>query len=315
MKKSITHISPQMRRGAAKNVYSKGHRIISYTQFSTYSQCPRRWYLERTLKPKFVPSIHVAYGEAMHMAVQKYLIDTYTNSAKYGKEHDYLPYLTDCMVDMYTKYYKVSNEHFSTPDELEEYTLDGHACLLEFKTKQSLMFPTRKSKLHGIELPINVYPHPDFPTVKFTGFIDILTEYTAHGTYDGYDVKTSTSGWSDLDKKDSTKTSQLLLYKKYASEQYEIPIDKIVFSYIILKKNPKLYDGEPVSRIQLHDPAQSERTCNSVHAKLLGFIEDVFESDGKIQNKEYPATSHDGRSCKFCPFNNDNVNCPVASRL
>ncbi len=40
-------------------------------------------------------------------------------------------------------------------------------------------------------------------------------------------IKTSTRGWGDKEKKDETKQFQLVLYKKYYSQQFNIPEDNI----------------------------------------------------------------------------------------
>ena len=41
------------------------------------------------------------------------------------------------------------------------------------------------------------------------------------------DIKTSTKGWDDKTKKDETKQLQLVLYKKYYSQQFGVPEDDI----------------------------------------------------------------------------------------
>ena len=53
------------------------------------------------------------------------------------------------------------------------------------------------------------------------------------------DIKTSTRGWHDKMKKNEDKQFQLILYKKYFSELYGIPLDKINIKFFIVKR--KLY--------------------------------------------------------------------------
>ena len=50
------------------------------------------------------------------------------------------------------------------------------------------------------------------------------------------DLKTSTRGWTSKNKKDEEKQFQLLLYKKFFAEQYNIPIENIDIEFMIIVK-------------------------------------------------------------------------------
>jgi len=93
-----------------------------------------------------------------------------------------------------------------------------------------------------------------------------------------WDIKTSTRGWTKYDKENKVKTSQMVLYKKYFSEQYNVPIDNIDVKYFIVKRkipdNPKY----PImkSRIQKFAPSSGKVSMNRLEKNIRAFIEDVF---------------------------------------
>ena len=52
------------------------------------------------------------------------------------------------------------------------------------------------------------------------------------------DLKTSTRSWTDYQKKNFYKKSQLLMYKQFYSEKFDVPLDKIdVLLFDIEKKD------------------------------------------------------------------------------
>jgi len=118
-----------------------------------------------------------------------------------------------------------------------------------------------------------------------------------------WDIKTSTRGWGKWDKEDKIKMAQMVLYKKYFAEQYNIPVEEIDCKYFIVKrkipKNPK-YPAS-ASRIQYYVPSSGKTTINRVTRDLHAFIDDCFKDD-TYNMKEYTKTPSD-KACKWCPFN------------
>ena len=70
----------------------------------------------------------------------------------------------------------------------------------------------------------------------YDGFLDLVFEDTYENKLQIWDIKTSTNGWNKWMKADKTKTAQLVLYKKFLSEQYGYPIDKISTKYFIKRR-------------------------------------------------------------------------------
>ena len=103
-------------------------------------------------------------------------------------------------------------------------------------------------------------------------------------------------------KKDENKTQQLLLYKKFYSQQYDFPIEDIEVEYFIVKR--KLYENVdfPQKRVQKFSPASGTVSMNKVGRKLTEFMEQAFDDEGK-----HLLTPHEKRAskkaCRFCEFN------------
>ena len=104
-------------------------------------------------------------------------------------------------------------------------------------------------------------------------------------------------------KADKTKTAQLVLYKKFLSEQYGYPIDKISTKYFIVKR--RLMEGMMFAqkRVQTFEPASGKPTVNKVDKAFTEFRELILDSKGNYKtDRTYNASP--GRACTFCEFLN-----------
>jgi hypothetical protein len=112
----------------------------------------------------------------------------------------------------------------------------------------------------------------------------------------------------DKDKKDSTKISQLLIYKEYFSKQYNIDIDKIEVEFFIVKR--KIWDSPDfvIPRIQEFKPAAGKTKRKQASESFNMFLNECFDNEGKIINKEYNKVV-DKSSCTYCQFNNNKELC------
>jgi hypothetical protein len=108
------------------------------------------------------------------------------------------------------------------------------------------------------------------------------------------DIKTSTRGWHDKMKKNEDKQFQLILYKKYFSELYNIPLEKIDIKFFIVKR--KLYEecDWPQTRIQEFRPPSGKIKLNRATKYIKDFMDQVFDSQGNIKEQNYPCT------CRYC---------------
>jgi hypothetical protein len=155
------------------------------------------------------------------------------------------------------------------------------------------------------------------PKVKLMGFIDLIIRDTVDDKLLVYDIKTSTRGWTDSDKKDPIKIAQVVLYKEYLSKQYGIEVDKIDVQFFIVRR--KLFEGSmfPQKRVQEFKPASGKPTRNKVLRELQTFVESSFTQEGKY-NKEREYVAYAGKSyknCKYCEFAENDELCPMDKRI
>ena len=283
---------------------------ISYSQFSIYMQCPKKWELEYVHnRREFEQSIHTIFGTAMHETLQNYLHVTYNQSAKKADE---LSLSSDLQSRLVTLYGDAAQQigHFSTPQELQEFWKDGVEIVNYFKRKRSLYFPTKQHELVGIEVELKI---PLKNNIYFKGFIDILIKDNRTGRYKILDFKTSTRGWNKYQKADKNKTAQLILYKEFYGRQLGIDPELIDVEYIILRRKIDENSDFPMKRIQTFSPASGKTSRNKIGKLLVEFIDTGFNTDGTY-NKEAQHPAFKSSACKFCKYRDDEQLCPAANR-
>ena len=290
---------PEMDWVTAKN--------ISYTQLSLWSECPHKWRLMYIDKMKQPPSIHLSFGTAMHETLQEYMELMYNKNQQAADEFDAHKDFQSRFMLLYKADVDKLGENFATQKELIEFTNDGLNIIDFFLRHRQEHFQKHGWKLLGIEMPILIAPHEDYPNVKLMGKLDlVMFDETTHRVVI-WDIKTSTRGWGKYDKTNKLKTSQMVIYKKYFSEQYNVPIDNIDVRYFIVKRkvpdNPKY--AVMKSRIQKFEPSSGKTTQNKMVKNVKAFIEDVFVGGSHMYNvdKTYEKLANK-KSCRWCPFLN-----------
>ena len=264
----------------------KKQKSISYSQYSMYAQCPRRWKLNYVDNlRKFNQSIHTLFGSAFHETLQGYLTVMYEGSVKEADSLKLGEILKGAMAKEYRKAMAMGQESgFTNKTEMREFLLDGVAILEYFLKKRGVYFSKKNTKLIGIETKLSL-PLESNKNILFNGFIDIVMQDTNTGRYKIYDIKTSTMGWNKWMKADKNKTDQLLLYKQFYSKQFNHPMDRIEVEYFIVKR--KLYENLdfPQKRVQKFTPANGTPSINQVTKRLSEFMTECFTSDGEYNTE------------------------------
>jgi hypothetical protein len=276
--------------------------VVSFSQLSKYVECPFQWFLHYIKKIKDdTPSIHLLFGKAFHEVVQAYLKAVFEQSVKYADSLD----LAGMLKYRMAVYFKEMQEQYSmdepvTKNEMIEFYYDGLKILEWLKKHRADYFNTRKYRLMGVEIPLE---REVLPGVNFTGFVDILLQDIVDEKVLIIDLKTSTYGWRGYQKTDENKSSQLVLYKMFFSEQFNIPLDKISVEFIILKR--KLYENMdyPQKRIQRIVPASGKPTMNKVKSKLDIFLQEGFNLNGDYKEDGFFPKIATDKNCRFCYFN------------
>ena len=278
-------------------------KSISYSQFSTYLSCPKKWELQYKQKvPVSNVSINFSFGTAIHEVLQHYLDVLYNQSAPKADEIDLETMFEEILSKEYKKSYEQNNKvHFSSPGELTEFYEDGVEIIRYFKDRRRDYFDKKDQYLVGCEIPIVIIPNTAYSNVIYKGYLDVVMYDESTNIFRIIDLKTSTRGWTQDNKSDEAKQFQLIFYKKYFAEQYNVPEDNIEVEFIILKR--KVYESKfeaTQNRIQTYSPASGKIKTKRATTLLTNFIEDIFETNGALKDKSYKANVSKG--CKYCPF-------------
>jgi hypothetical protein len=278
-------------------------KAVSYSQYSIYSQCNYQWYLTYIKKESsFKPSIYLVYGTAMHETIQTYLQTMYDQSIKVADEIDLSKLLEERLVANYKESISENNnEHFSTKEELKEFLSDGQITLDWFKKNRGKYFSKKNTELVGIEIPILQPVLEDIPNVLMNGSIDFIIYDKILKKYTIYDIKTSTKGWTDYEKKDQTKINQILLYKRFYSKVMNVSEESIDVMFFIVKRKVFNHPDFPTYRIQEFVPSNGKRKVQEAINDFSNFIRECFTPEAKYNTERLYAKNIN--SCKFCPYN------------
>lgn len=275
-------------------------KSISYSQFSTYLKCPHKWKLDYIEGRRvYEDSIQTLFGTSFHNTLQNYLKVMYEVGVTAADQIDLTDYLQQQMIENYQASIQKMGQHFSTAEQLQEFLQDGVAILKYIRSHRRVFFSHKQHKLLGIELPLKVNINQN---IGFNGFIDLVILDERIDKIKIWDIKTSTRGWNKRQKKDLTKTAQLVLYKDFYAKQFGVDPDKIDVEYFIVRRKIN-HDAEFVpKRVQTFAPPHGKVTRNKVSKLLHQFIDTAFTLDGEYNTSvNYPAIQNS--LCAYCPYN------------
>ena len=272
-----------------------------------WTSCPQQFKLNYIDKlGESSANIHTIFGSAMHEVIQHFLGVMYSVTKKQAMELDLEMMLKDKLVEHFTQEKeKLTEGTPCTREELEEFFGDGRQILQFFKKKLDTLYTKSGFELVAIEMPLNAQIKEG---VHFIGFIDIVLKDVSSGEVIIVDLKTSTSGWNKYQKADKVKTSQMLLYKKFYSEKYDIPLDKIKVEYQILKR--KLIENSEynIPRISKFIPPHGKPSVNLAWKGFMEFVDSVYDDGGLIRTNDFPTNK--GKACNWCEFKTRKL-CPI----
>jgi hypothetical protein len=280
---------------------------VSFSQYSMWSSCPHQYKLNYIDKlGESSSNIHTIFGTAMHETIQHYLSVMYGVSKKQADEINKDKLLLERMRDAYkSEADKMSEGTPCTQIQLEEFYGDGRRILAWLDKHMHKFYSKSGFELVGIEIPLNATIKTG---VHFIGFIDIVIRDLASNEIIIIDLKTSTMGWNQYQKADKMKNSQILLYKKYYSELFNIPLQKIRVEYQILRRKLPEDSAFPVPHVSKHIPAHGSPTVTKVYDEFMQFIDTVFDDEGKFKDIEFPKVPGAAKkNCKFCEFGNRGI--------
>jgi hypothetical protein len=300
-KKKIPSIVKDIQKSIMHEVNYAYEKSISYSQLSMYTECPKKWSLQyKEGHKQFTSSIHTVFGTALHETLQTYITTMYEKSGAEADRLNTSEMLEENLREEYkVQYKKNNNQHFLEPSELREFYEDGIEIIREFAKHRGKYFSKRGWYLVGCEIPIMLKPSYNHPNLYFQGFLDVVMYNETTNRFLIIDIKTSKSGWFKEQKQDELKQFQLILYKKFFSEQYGIPIDTIDIEFFIVKR--KLYESEDfiIRRVQQFKPPAGKIKLNKATQTLNKFITEAFDKEGYKDVEHQPTPN---KNCGWCQF-------------
>lgn len=287
---------------------------VSYSQYTTWANCPHAWKLRYVDGHKFDDSsINTVFGTAMHESIQNWLDTLYNKSESLAKT----VYLHDTFKDRLLELFK---ENTSVAENGEKIFLADKKTLMEFyeqgcsiltyiQNNYRKIFPTANTKLFAIEYELNAEIKNG---VKYVGFIDIVTHNTVTNKYVLYDLKTSRSGWTQDQKSDPNKVGQLLLYKKFFADQMNISEDSISVEFVILKRFVAENTQFHIPRVSKFEPPNKTPSLRKNWERFQKFIDTCFDDEGAHIPEQTATPSKD--ACKWCIYKSKSDLCSFAVR-
>ncbi len=275
---------------------------ISYSQYSMWENCAHAWKLKYVDGHKLDDtSIHTIFGTSMHEAIQEWLDVLYNKSETMAKTMYLHEGFKEKLLNLFKENTVVneSGEKIFLADKktLMEFYEHGCGILTYIQNNYKKIFPTENTRLFGIEYELNAEVRPG---VNYVGYIDIVTHNTATNQYVLYDLKTSRSGWTDAQKKDPTKVGQLLLYKRFFSQQLGIDEKNIKVEFIILKRTIFENAQFTIPRVSKFEPSNGTPSVNKSWDRFQKFVNTAFNSQGEYVHEQGASPSKE--ACRWCNF-------------
>jgi len=315
MAKKTPPIIKEMQQYKPHEINYAYEKNISYSQYSMWKKCPKQWALQyRDGHKLYKPSVHTVFGKAFHETFQYYLEVMYEKSGAAADREDIDSMLKDKIREHYLdEYTKNKKQHFSQPGELQEFYNDGVEILKFLKKNRGKYFSKRGWFLAGIETKITIPPNPKYPNVFYLGYLDIVMYHEPTNSFKIIDIKTSTNGWKDYAKKDEEKQFQLILYKKFFSEQFGVPEKNIDIEFMIVRRKVYTEGDFPQKRVQEFRPPSGKIKISRATKSLNEFIETCFEGNNYTEKVMEPNASK--WNCTFCPYKEDLKLCGLGVNL
>jgi hypothetical protein len=303
MAKKLTGSVKKVWESKIKQSPSK-NKHVSYSSISTFNKCPKLWELQYLRKQiPFTQSVYTVFGTAFHETLQEWLHVLYHEKVKTAMDLNVNDLLYANMIKAYKMSLAVMDQHVSSQEELTQFWLDGKHILEFIKKKRAAYFSTKTMQLAGIETLLYQELRPG---VMFKGLVDLVFYHPNTDRWTVMDIKTSTRGWQDKQKKNPNLTAQVILYREFFAKQFGIDKDKIDVEFFIVKRRvPKDAEFAVMQRrVQSFKPASGPRKTKQVLDSLNNFISSAIDSNGEYIDKEYKCTNPFGK-CEHCtPFVN-----------
>jgi hypothetical protein len=283
---------------------------VSYSQYSLWDQCPRQYKLKYIDKVSLsIGSIHTIFGTGMHETIQQYLVTMFADTRVKANALDLNAILMENMKVAFREERTKLKENgendptkICTKAELKEFYNDGVEFLTWFKKpkNQAKFYRKKGMKLIGIELPLNIKLRDGIENISF---LDIVLEDLVNDEIIIIDFKTSTKGWGKWQRGSDVKKNQILLYKRWYSDQYIVSESKIRVQFHIMRRKLPEDSDFTIPRMSKFLPSDGKISVNRAVKSFDTFLNTVFNDDGTFKNVDDDSfVKKPSKLCDWCPF-------------
>jgi hypothetical protein len=263
------------------NTFPTGKPHISFSEMKHWHECGWRHkliYIDKVFIDK--PSPNLDFGTAVHAECEDYLKTRNINFERLEKT-------------IRNAWAEKNFEH------VDKWVKEGIQILEEVPAFLDETFP----EWSCISAEHELYEEILGQDIKFKGFVDgMIKAKNKSGQWRLWIIDWKTSGprgWSSDKRRDPLIQAQIVLYKNFCSQKFEIDPKEIKCGFVVLKRGSKL--GKSCELIEVSaGPKTMEKSDKYVTSMITG-----VKSGKTIKNRS---------SCKFCDFKGTK-HCPGSNEF
>lgn len=270
-----------------KKIYS-----ISFSEFSSYLQCPHKWYLTYGLKFPSETNEELIFGSIVHKTIEELLLKPHL------QRKSFLEFLVKSVLKDELK--KVDDVNFLTRFSNSPLTYIFIKQATELINKLDFFVRFKDYDIVEVEHKLDGFKLVEFDDMLFVfkGYIDLILQHKENKRYLFLDWKTSKKAW-DIKKKlkdNEDFFTQLGFYKLFYSKSKDIPLNKIDVKFFNLPR-------EEPSEQKIYDGILNETYIDFLFTKLKDICTEIYHNDFMSLSKAKITTKKN--YCHRCNFNTE----------
>ncbi len=262
---------------------------ISYSEWKNWSICPYYHKLTYIDKVKqFQGNIYTAFGKALHTLCE----ETLTKTEQYKSSEKIITLLKEEFVKELKALPVEEQQRANNDFNLREWMDKGIEIIPDLYRTLVNKFGKLGEDWHVLAAEEKLYePIPEFTDAekKFKGFIDLVVMSEKDKKVHLIDWKTCSWGWKREKKSDKTLAYQLVFYKHFYAQKYDVEPKDLECHFVLLKRTAK--PGSKVEFVRV--TAAKKRTQDAMKALTTALY--------NITNERYIKNRNSCVNCKQRP--------------
>ena len=262
---------------------------ISYSEWKNWSICPYYHKLTYIDKVKqFQGNIHTAFGKALHTLCE----ETLTKTEQYKSSEKIITLLKKEFVKELKALPVEEQQRANNDFNLREWMDKGIEIIPDLYRTLVDKFGKLGEDWHVLAAEEKLYePISEFTDAekKFKGFIDLVVMSNKDKKVHLIDWKTCSWGWKREKKSDTTLAYQLVFYKHFYAQKYDVEPKDLECHFVLLKRTAK--PGSKVEFVRV--TAAKKRTQDAMKTLTTALY--------NITNERYIKNRNSCVNCKQRP--------------